>query len=76
MLKNKILNFFKKMKKFIKDIPHTLREMVVPSKVTWPTPKETTKRTAAVIAVSGIAAISILLMDTMFSLLLKIPFLF
>ena len=74
--KEKFFSAAKATKKFIFGIPHFLKEMVVPSKVTWPTAKETTKRTGVVLVVSGVSAVIILLMDTAFSLLMKVPFLF
>lgn len=74
--KEKFFSAAKATKKFIFGIPHFLKEMVVPSKVTWLTAKETTKRTGVVLVVSGVSAVIILLMDTAFSLLMKVPFLF
>lgn len=62
------------IKNFIVSIPKRLRNLVAPQKVTWPTFKDSARRTGVVLVVSAVSACLILAMDTVLSLLLKIPF--
>lgn len=64
------------MPKWLYKILHFLKNMIAPDKVTWPSFSNSFKNTIAVLCVSIVSALLLILMDTLFSLLLRIPYLF
>lgn len=64
------------MPKWLHKALHFMKNMVAPDKVTWPSFGNSFKNTVAVICVSIVSALFLILMDTFFSLLLRIPYLF
>lgn len=64
------------MPKWLHGFLHFLKNMIAPDKVTWPSFSSTFKNTVAVICVCFVSAMLLILMDTLFSLLLRIPYLF
>ena len=71
-----IVNFVKAIPSFIKSTPKKLHNLVAPKNVTWPSMRNTFRRTGAVLAVSAVSAVIIGIMDAAYSLLLHVPFLF
>lgn len=74
--KKATIPFFKKALVKIRKPVHFLKNLVAPDNVTWPSFSDSCKNTVAVISVSIVFAVLLILMDTMFSLLLRIPYLF
>lgn len=60
----------------LRGISRFLKNLVIPDNVTWPTPKASFRMTGAVFCVSAIFAILLAVMDAIFSLVFRIPFLF
>ena len=63
-----IANFVKAIPSFVKSTPKKLHNLVAP--------KNTLRRTGAVLVVSAVSAVIIGIMDAAYALLLHVPFLF